>query len=352
MRVLVTGGSGFFGHTLVHHLLAHTTWSVVVLDSLSYAGDPLKLYDDDVWREARALGAADLLYHDLRAPIGDDTAQRIGPVDAIINLASWSHVDRSIEDPVPFVRNNVDLALNLLEYARKLPGLQLFLQFSTDEVYGPAEGGQRHIEWSSIVPSNPYSASKAAQEALAVAWWRTFNVPVLITNTMNLVGPHQHPEKFVPTVIRHVLAGEAVPIHGERRGGTMSRAGEWESGSRCWLSTADAAEAVRFLVERHVGGRYRLLRLRDGVPRPPRYHIVGEELSNLELAERIAKLLGRPLHVAWVDFHKTRPGHDRRYALDGYALAQLGWSPVGLAAELPATVRWYLDRAERLYQEV
>src|SRR5690606_4952093 len=136
----------------------------------------------------------------------------IGPVDYILNLPSASHVDRSIADPGPFIRNNVEVMLTVLDYARQTRP-RMLLQMGTDEEYGPAPAGYAHREWDTVLPSNPYSASKAAQSAIATAYWRTYQLPVVLTRTMNLIGPGQDAEKFVPMVIRRVLAGETVPIH-------------------------------------------------------------------------------------------------------------------------------------------
>jgi dTDP-glucose 4,6-dehydratase len=268
-----------------------------------------------------------VLWHDLRAPIGPDTAKAIGDVNIILNLASGSHVDRSISDPVPFVQNNVAVALHMLEFARQAKP-KLFLQFSTDEVYGPAPDGVLHSEWATQLPSNPYAASKSAQEAIAVSYWRTFGVPVVITNTMNIFGEKQHPEKFVPLCASRLAAGLPVPIHGER---TVNG---WQSGSRCWLYAGDCASAVEHIVRNVEPPAY------PEADRPARYHIVGQdEVSNYDIAALIAELLGTEFYYEWIDFHSTRPGHDRRYALDGSKLADLGWKPqIGLEEGLWRTV--------------
>ena len=315
VKALVTGGTGFIGHHMLNFLLDETDWEVIALDSLTYAGNPDKVRLDPRLR---------LLYSDLRAPLDPG---RVGPVDYIFNLASASHVDRSIEDPVPFVQNNVALALHMLEFAR-VAQPRMFIQFSTDEVYGPAGPGVLHEEWSTILPSNPYSASKAAQEAIAFAYWRTFGVPVVITNTMNVFGENQHPEKFVPKCIERIRMRKKVPIHGENTG-----AGTWASGSRHWIYARDVAEAAWFISQNVEPNTF------PELDRPSRFHIVGDELSNEALARRIAEIMDLPLRVEWVDYHASRPGHDRRYALDGSRLANAGWKPtVGLEEGLWRTV--------------
>ena len=315
VTALITGGTGFIGHHLLDYLLDETDWELIALDSLTYAGNPDKVRLD---RRLR------IVYHDLQAPLDPD---RVGGIDYIFNLASASHVDRSIEHPAPFIQNNVALAVNMLEFARAVKP-RMFIQFSTDEVYGPAGPGVFHEEWSTVLPSNPYAASKAAQEAIAISYWRTYGVPVVITNTMNVFGPNQHPEKFVPLCIERIRQGKKVPIHGERLG-----AGDWVSGTRHWIYARDVAEAVRFISENIEPNAF------PEMDRPSRFHIVGEEVSNSGMARMIAEILGSPLHHEWVDYHSSRPGHDKRYALDGSRLADAGWKPtVGLEEGLWRTV--------------
>ena len=266
---------------------------------------------------------------DLAQPWPTHARDELGYPDYIINYASQSHVDRSIIDPIPFVQNNVNLMLNMLQYAVALPDLQVFLQISTDEVYGPCAGAP-HVEWSPIVPSNPYSASKAAQEALAISYWRTYNLPLVLTNTMNLIGEYQDDEKFVPMVIKSVLSNRIVTIHTGIDG---------KPGSRCWIHARNLADGVLWLLLHSGVSVYTPM---QGIePKPARWNIVGEELDNLTLAQRIATVLSRPLKYSLVDFHSTRPGHDARYALDGTALAEAGWTaPVSLDTAIKAITRW------------
>ncbi len=327
-HVLVTGAGGFIGHHLVEHWLANTDDEIVGVVSFRHRGCPLRL------RHLQESPRLRIVYHDLRGPITLRLAEVIGPVDVVLHLAAQSHVDRSIADPVPFIRNNVDVTLNLLEYAR-VAKPRLFVQVSTDEVYGSAAPGQAHSEWSSIVPSNPYAASKAAQEAIAVSYWRTYGAPVVITNTMNNFGERQDPEKFIPLLIRSVLAGERVAIHGQ----------DGVPGSRFYLHARNHADALLFLSRR----------LKKAPPypsltRPLRLNVVGEhEIDNVALAYRIANLLGKPLVAELVDHHSSRPGHDLRYALDGAELSLWGWKPrVGLEESLERTVRWTLAHREWL----
>ena len=200
MLVLLTGAGGFVGHHTLAHLLKTTDWNFVATDSFRHFGisSRIRAVFEELPHEASRVK---VVTHDLTTPIDAITAREFGNPDVIINMASDSHVDRSITNPRPFVENNVSLVLTLLEYARTLPNLKTFIQIGTDEVYGPAPSGINHPEWSPQIPSNPYSASKSAQEAIAISYWRTFNIPVVLTNTMNIIGERQDVEKFVPLVI-------------------------------------------------------------------------------------------------------------------------------------------------------
>lgn len=333
-RTLLTGASGFVGSHVLRHLLAETDHEIVCLVSFRHRGltDRIRLavagLDDDFQRVT-------VLTHDLTAPISIVLADHIGPINHIINVASESHVDRSIEAPAPFIANNVALMTTMLDYARMMD-IDTFVHVSTDEVYGPAEPGYAHIEWQDIpLPSNPYSASKAAQEAIAYAYWRTYDIPLVITNTMNIIGEMQDPEKFVPMVIRRVLLGQPVPIHASPDGEMI--------GSRFYLHARNQADGLLHVLSQPVPN------WREAQT-PQRFHIVGErEVNNLEMAEMIAGFVGKPLVYDLVDFHTSRPGHDLRYALDGGKMAASGWrAPLPLEESLERTVAWTLQHPEWL----
>jgi dTDP-glucose 4,6-dehydratase len=275
-----------------------------------------------------------------------------------MNVASESHVDRSITDPSGFVQNNVALMLNVLEVARAT-GPRLLLQMSTDEVYGPAYGEHRHAEWEPAIPSNPYSASKAAQEAIAISYWRTYSVPVVLTNTMNILGEMQDSEKFLPMIVRKLRDREPVTVH---------TAPDGTPGSRFYLHARNLADAWLYLTRRYcethdiqtlAGDVYRapdrLAMYADGAVRPDRFHIVGErEVANTELVRMVGGFMGLDKDtvdglIKPVSFHSSRPGHDLRYALDGARMASIGWEPpVPLEKSLETTVRWSLEHPEWL----
>lgn len=303
MRVLITGASGLVGSEVLQYLHENTDWEFVVIASWKHKGKPENVIKSD---------RVDVITHDLESPLPESTVNRIGQVDYILNIASESHVDRSIADPVDFVQNNVSLVLNVLELARQIKPRKI-IQFSTDEVYGVASDGVDHEEWSAIVPSNPYAASKAAQEAIAISYWRTYNVPVIITNTMNVFSEAQDWEKFIPLCVKKIVNGEKITIHGNPDG---------TPGSRYYIHAQQVAQALEFILNNVEAKMY------PDHERPERLNIVGEEeVDNLTLAQRIAGSLGRDLDYEIVDFHSSRPGHDTRYALDGSKLASYGWSP-------------------------
>jgi dTDP-glucose 4,6-dehydratase len=336
MKVLLTGAGGFVGHHTLAHLLKTTDWDIVATDSFRHFGISARIRAifEELPNEASRVK---VVTHDLATPIDSVTGLEFGNPDVIINMASDSHVDRSISNPRPFVENNVALALTLLEYARALPKLKAFIQIGTDEVYGPAPEGVNHPEWSPQVPSNPYSASKSAQEAIAISYWRTFNVPVILTNTMNIIGERQDVEKFVPLIINLLQQGNPVPVH------ALEKNGQWISGSRFYLHARNQADALRFLIT-HLADTP--LKYTDGLERPERFNVRGEtEVSNDQMVMLIAKFLGitKPKNelVNFINVEGTRPGHDLRYALDGEKLLALGWTPpVAFEKSLERTVKW------------
>lgn len=341
-RVLLTGAGGFTGSHMLRHLLVNTDWEIICPVTFRHRGNGDRissaLVGNDEWHKRVTIDMVDLT-----APIPATTVTRWGAIDYILNIASESHVDRSITDPVPFVRNNVDLILNLLEYAR-LVEPKLFLQMSTDEVYGPAPVGYDCIEWDPIIPSNPYSASKAAQEAIAVSYWRSYGVPLLITNTMNLFGEMQDTEKYFAKIVHHVMNDEEVPVHVSPDG---------EAGSRFYIHARNFADAWLFLIRHYMGDETKavseiLPSYDNGDDTPARFNIVGDrEVTNLELAQIIADEIGKPLRWTPVNFHSSRPGHDLRYALDGGKMSALGWeSPLTFEESVHDTVNWIMKHPE------
>ena len=323
MKVLVTGGAGFIGHHYVNHLLKTTDWDIVLIDRLDSSGNLNRLAEIGAAKNPRVR----FMFHDLRAPFNDLMVSQLGKLDYIVHMAAGTHVDRSIEDPMAFVLDNVVATCNVLELARKIQPKK-FVYFSTDEVFGPAPVGTSYKENDRYNSGNPYAATKAGGEELAVSYHNTYGVPVVITHTMNVVGERQHPEKFVPLVIGKVMQGEKVYIHANK---TRTKAG-----SRYYIHARQVASAVQFLLDKGVPGE--------------KYNIVGErELDNLQLASLIASSVGKRLIHELVDFHSSRPGHDLRYALDGSKMKDLGWEPSqGIVASIEDIVRWTLENPQWL----
>lgn len=293
-RVLITGAAGFAGSHMAS-LLAVKGFDVVALDSLTYAGRLDSL---------AAVSGLRVVCHDLAEPL---PLREIGPVEFIVHNAAESHVDRSISDTRTLVRTNIVGTLNLLEAARELRPLKL-LYTSTDEVFGPRT--LPAVEDDRLAPTNPYAATKAAGEML-MRGYRSFGLPVVVLRTVNMFGEYQHPEKFVPRVIKKILAEEEVEVHCSPSG---------EVGSRQWVYVGHQADKVWRLLSEGEPGSF--------------HHLIGPEVSNLDMAELVARLLGKRL-----SYRKTvssRPFHDLHYSISGEG-------PLKFERHLEETVRWFSE---------
>lgn len=318
-RVLVTGGAGFIAHHVIEHILKTTDWNVVTLDRLDFSGN-LNRLSEVVPNDGRVI----TVFHDLKAELNPQIVKAIGDIDIILHLAAGSHVDRSIEFPMEFVMDNVVGTCNILNYARSLPNLERFIYFSTDEVFGPAPQGINYGEYDRYNSSNPYSASKAGGEELAVAFANTYKLPLYITHTMNVFGERQHPEKYIPVCIKRIRDAEKIIIHSDPT--------KTIPGSRYYIHASEVASALMFI-----------LNLKDQC-NGSKYNIVGkEEINNLQLAQMIADAQGKELIYELSDFHSARPGHDLRYALSGEYMRKLGWEPqISLKDRISEVVQWTL----------
>jgi len=325
VKLLVTGGCGFIGSAVVRQAVARG-WSVANLDALTYAANP----------DAVAQAAAAPLYTFEQADVADGEAVRAvfarHQPDAVIHLAAESHVDRSIEGPLAFVRTNVQGTAVMLEAARGYWGALpqgrrdafRFLHVSTDEVFGTLGDSGAFDEATPYAPNSPYSASKAASDLLVRAWAQTYGLPVVVTNCSNNYGPWQFPEKLIPVAVFSALEGRPIPVYGQG------------ANVRDWLYVEDHAAAL-------------LLALQAG--RPGETYCIGgdAETSNLDLVRRICAVMDRlrpqgAPHDRLISFVADRPGHDFRYAIDHSKITRdLGWRPaVTLDEGLEQTVRWYL----------
>lgn len=273
-RFLFTGAAGFVGSNVLKHFMdEYPMADYTCVCSWRHKGNPLL-----VPRNRRV----EVVTHDLAAPIPE-----IGTFDYVLNFASESHVDRSIADPVAFIENNIKATLNLLEYARLHPPKR-FIQFSTDEVFGQNFDGE-------LAPSNPYAASKAAQEMIAMSYRKTYNLPVVITNSNNIVGPNQNHEKFVPKLIKMIKAGGVVPIH----------ATNGRPGRRFYNPVENVAAALDYIIS-YIDDPL----LRYSIPG-------GIEKDNLEMAKLVSTILNLPFSGKLVEAATVRPGYDEFYAAVG-----------------------------------
>jgi dTDP-glucose 4,6-dehydratase len=318
MRLLVTGGAGFIGSTFVRRRLSATDDDITVVDKLTYAGNLANLGDLDAAAATRGR------FRFVRGDIADvDLVAGLMPdCDAVVNFAAESHVDRSILDPTAFLRTGVVGVHNLLEAARieserRAPGRGVrVVQVSTDEVYGSVSEGAS-VESDALDPRSPYSAAKAAGELLARAYHATYGLDVVITRGSNTYGPRQHPEKLVALFITNALADQPLPMYGDG----LQR--------RDWLFVDDHADAVGVALDRGTSG--------DCFNVPG-----GDELTNRDVTAAILAQLDKPWSL--VRSVPDRPGHDRRYAMDGGRIRAQGWAPrVSFDEGIGRTVRWYVE---------
>jgi dTDP-glucose 4,6-dehydratase len=305
MKILITGGAGFIGTNFVHYIHENYDYDIVVLDKLTYAGNKDNLKD---------------LLPDIQFIKGDigseeDVKVAMKDCDLVVNFAAETHVDRSITDPSIFVKTDVLGTYNLLEYVRKYD-VKKYLQISTDEVYGSINDGS-FTEKSNIDPSSPYSASKAGGDVLVRAYYKTYDLPLLITRSSNNYGPYQYPEKLIPLFILNAMQDKPLPVYGK---------GE---NVRDWIYVMDNCSGVDTVLNKGKFGEV--------------YNIGGgNEKTNIEITHMILDLLGKPESL--ITYVEDRLGHDLRYSLDSTKTKKLGWKPEwGFEEGLKATVQWYQE---------
>lgn len=311
--LLVTGGCGFIGSNFIRYVLAEHPYRIINLDKLTYAGNLENLRDIE----------GDERYVFVKGDIADsDNIEKVfdQPIDMVVNFAAESHVDRSIIDPLAFIKTNINGTFQLLEMARK-KNVKKFVQISTDEVYGSLGKDGKFREDTPLKPNSPYSASKTSADVLALAYFKTYGTPVIVTRCSNNYGPYQFPEKLIPLIITNALADIPLPVYGDGMN------------VRDWIHVIDHCKAIDTVLHKGING---------GV-----YNIGGEnERTNVEIVKLILALLGKPESL--IKYVKDRLGHDRRYAIDSTKLKQeLGFSPgVDFAKGMEETVKWYVDHKE------
>jgi dTDP-glucose 4,6-dehydratase len=325
-KIVLTGGCGFIGHHFAEYVYKNTDWDIIIIDKLTYASMGLNRLRNNILLYTPRVKVFTI---DLCEELSDGVKKEIGTdINYIVHMAAETHVDNSIREPMKVIKNNINSTVNLLEWARNLKNLEIFFYFSTDEVFGPALGNTLYKEWDRHRPTNPYSASKSAAENICISYENTYKIPLMIVNVMNAFGERQHVEKFIPLCIKKILNDELVYIH--------SYPDKITSGTRFYIHAQNIASAVLFLIQNGTIGE--------------KYNISGEkEVSNLELAQLIAKSMDRELKYELIDFHSTRPGHDLRYGLDGTKIYELGWNPkFNFEKSLEKTVIWTLNNIEWL----
>lgn len=308
-KILITGGAGFIGSNFIHYLLnKYPDCKIVNLDKLTYAGNLDNLKDIE----------KDSHYRFVKGDICDKAIaeELMKGADAVVNFAAESHADRSILNPENFLKTNILGTYVLLEAAKNC-NVKRFIQISTDEVYGSIQEGL-FKETDNLSPSSPYSASKASSEMMAIAYYKTYNLPIIITRSSNNFGPYQYPEKIIPLFITNFLENREVPVYG------------YGLNRRDWIYVLDNCEAIDLVLQKGKEGEI--------------YNIGASEneISNIELTCLIAETLKAP--ASFIKFVKDRPGHDFRYALNCEKIHNLGFSPkYSFKKGLEETIKWYQE---------
>lgn len=320
MKLLVTGGCGFIGTNFIRLMLdKHPDWSITNLDKLTYAGNRLNLLDLEENEPRYTFVQGDICDRDLSMDLLEGNA-----FDAVINFAAESHVDRSINDPSPFVTTNVQGAQNLLECARQR-NIARFVHISTDEVYGTLGDEGQFVEDTPLAPNSPYSASKASADLMARAYFETYGFPVLVTRCSNNYGPYQFPEKLIPLMFMNAKTDKPLPVYGDGLN------------VRDWIYVDDHCLGVELT----------LLKGREGQA----YNFGGDaEETNINVVKTLLSVVGKPESL--ITYVTDRPGHDKRYAMDfTLAAKELDFAPtVDFKTGLEKTIAWYEDNQAWLEQ--
>ena len=310
MKILTTGGAGFIGSCFIRQMLNnHPNYKIINLDCLTYCGNLSNLKDVE----------NNPNYEFIYGNINDKNLVRdlIKQVDCVVNFAAETHVDNSIKNPEIFIETNVSGTLNLLQACKEI-GIEKFIQISTDEVYGTLGKTGYFDENSPLAPNNPYSASKASADMLVRAYYKTYNLPAIITRCTNNYGPYQYPEKLIPYFISKLLKNEKVPIYGDGLN------------VRDWLYVYDHTNAIDIVLHKGKTGEI--------------YNIgTNNEQTNLEIAKLILKIMNKD--ESYIDFVEDRLGHDKRYALSSKKIQnELNWKPkVEFNEGITQTINWYLN---------
>ncbi len=314
--ILVTGGAGFIGSNFVHYMMQnHKDYRIIVLDALTYAGNRENLADLE--------GDARYTFYHGNICDAKIVEELMPQVDAVVNFAAESHVDRSIHQAGAFIETDVQGTFVLLEAAKK-HGIERFLHISTDEVYGSIENGS-FKEDDPLLPNSPYSASKAGADLLVRSYFKTYGLPTLITRSSNNYGPYQYPEKLIPLFVTNAIDDKNLPLYGDGKN------------IRDWLHVLDNCSGIDTVLHKGKIGEI--------------YNIGGDnERENIFITHKILEYLGKPQSL--ITPVKDRPGHDRRYSVDTVKIRSLGWQPqYELETGLEQTIDWYKEN-ERWWRKI
>lgn len=303
--ILVTGGAGFIGSNFVRYLLKEHNYNIIVMDSLTYAGHYDTMFDF----------IRDISFYNGDIRNKEDCYKIMRGVDYVVNFAAESHVDNSIKNPSIFVQTNVLGVQNLLDLSREC-GVKRFLQVSTDETYGDTGlYNKSFVEGERLRPASPYASSKAAADLIALSYFKTFGLDVVITRSANNFGPYQLPEKLIPLFITNLIENKKVPVYGEGKN------------IRDWIYVEDNCDGILTALESGGAGEI--------------YNIgCGEEWTNIDLTHKILELMGKS--DAWIEYVTDRAGHDFRYSIKNDKIKELGWQPrEQFEADLKQTIKWY-----------
>ncbi len=311
MRILVTGGAGFIGSNFVEYMLSkYPAYKITVFDAMTYASNPETV---NKFRKNKNFA---FIKGDICSM--KQVVKAVKSMDVVVNFAAESHVDRSIMGPEAFIETNIKGTFNMLEASRHA-GIKKFLQISTDEVYGSVKAGKSK-EGDILDPTSPYSSSKAAADLVALSYFKTFGMPVVISRSSNNFGPYQHPEKFIPLFITRTVEGEGLPLYGDGKN------------VRNWIYVEDNCSGLDAIVHKGKPGEI--------------YNVGGNvEVKNIDVARAIVEALGQKESL--IKPVKDRLAHDRRYALSSNKLKKLGWKPkYSFTHGLAETIKWYTDNME------
>ena len=336
MNILVTGGTGFIGSHFCEFILSNTENNVTVLDRLDNTATLERLPKEYKTR-------LKFVWWDLKAEFNNSIKNQLKDIDIVVHMAASSHVDRSIIEPLSFVMDNVVGTCNLLNWIKDNPKIKLLLHCSTDEVFGSSMFNKGFEDNDATFPENPYAASKAGAESLVIAYATTYKVPAIIVRMTNVIGVKQHPEKFIPLVIRKILNKEIIEVYCNEDHSKI--------GTRYYIDVKDVCNGLMTVIlHSYLSDKYRI---RKDIRFNGIYHISGKEcITNLSVVSEIQKYVADLEHSAninLVSYPDNRPYHDLSYCISDLTMKYIGWSPqIEFKDSIKYITQWYLQHPEWL----